>query len=252
MVDSHTHLHICKDDSAMLVADAAASGVTRMVTIGTDIESSKLALADAERFAAGGVYAAVGIHPNAATGFSDADAEQLLELGRHERCVAIGETGLDYFRQHAPHADQARAFRAQIEVARELGKPVVIHTREADEDTLALLDRHAEGIKVILHCFSMGARIDACLQHPDWWISFAGNVTYPANQALRDAAIKVPAARLLVETDAPYLAPQGMRGKPNRPANVVTTAEAVALERRVPYYELDLAVQEAAAAVFGW
>jgi TatD DNase family protein len=252
MVDSHTHLHICKDDSVGLVADAVASGVSRMVTVGTDIESSRLALDDAERFAASGVYAAVGIHPNSASGFTDADAEALLELGRHERCVAIGETGLDYFRDHAPHGDQARAFTAQITVARELGKPVVIHTREADDDTLALLDEHATGVKVILHCFSMGSRIDECLTHEDWWISFAGNVTYPANQPLRDAALKVPSERLLVETDAPYLSPQGLRGKPNRPVNVITTAEAVALERRVPYYELNTEVEAASAAVFGW
>jgi TatD DNase family protein len=252
MVDSHTHLHICKDDTAELVADAVASGITRMVTIGTDLESSREALADAERFAGSGVYAAVGIHPNSATGYSEADTEQLLELGRHERCVAIGETGLDYFREHAPHGDQARAFEAQIGVARELGKPVVIHTREADDDTLALLNTHADGVKVILHCFSMGSRIDECLEHKDWWISFAGNVTYPANQALRDAALKVPASRLLVETDAPYLSPQGLRGKPNRPVNVITTAEAVALERRVPYYDLNDEVEAASAAVFGW
>jgi TatD DNase family protein len=252
MVDSHTHLHICKDDSVALVADAVASGIERMVTVGTDVESSKIALNDAERFAASGVYAAVGIHPNSATGFSDADAEQLLELGRHERCVAIGETGLDYFRTHAPHGDQARAFEAQIAIARELGKPVVIHTREADDDTLALLNKHADGVKVILHCFSMGTRIDECLEHPDWWISFAGNVTYPANQPLRDAALKVPASRLLVETDAPYLSPQGMRGKPNKPVHVIATAEALALERRVPYYDLNTEVEAASAAVFGW
>ncbi len=252
MVDSHTHLHICKDDSVALVADAAAHGISHIVTVGTELESSEIALADAERFAHSGVYAAVGIHPNSATDFSDADAERLLELGRHERCVAIGETGLDYYRNHAPHADQARAFRAQIEIARELGKPVVIHTREADDDTLALLNQHADGVKVILHCFSMGSRIDECLEHDDWWISFAGNVTYPASQPLRDAALKVPASRLLVETDAPYLSPQGLRGKPNKPVNVITTAEAVALERRVPYYDLDKEVEAASAAVFGW
>lgn len=252
MVDSHTHLHICKPDSAELLASAASVGITKVVTVGTDIESSRVALADAERFAQQGVYAVVGIHPNSATAFTDADGERLLELARHPRCVAVGETGLDYFREHAPHADQARAFVAQIAIARELGKPVVIHTREADDDTLALLEEHAAGVKVILHCFSMAARIDQCLEHEDWWISFAGNVTYPRNQDLRGAALKVPAARLLVETDAPYLSPQTHRGKPNEPANVISTAEALALERRVSYYDFNSDVEAAAAAAFGW
>ncbi len=250
MIDSHTHLHICKPPDRELVLHALGEGVTRMVTVGTDIASSKLALEAAETFEQ--VHAAVGIHPNAATGFTDADAQALLELGAHPRCVAIGETGLDYYRDHAPHADQATAFRAQIEVARELGKPVVIHTREADEDTLGLLERHAQGVRVILHCFSMGSRVEQCLEHPDWWISFAGNVTYPKNEELRAAALRVPAQRLLVETDAPYLAPQGQRGKPNEPALVVQTAQLLALERRVSYHDFDQEVESAAQAVFGW
>jgi TatD DNase family protein len=209
-----------------------------------------VALAAAERFPE--VYAAIGLHPNEATGFGDADAERLALLAQHPRCVAIGETGLDYYREHAPHEDQARAFRAQIEIARRVGKPVSIHTREADDDTLAMLSEHAEGVKVILHCFSMDTRIDECLEHPDWFFSFAGNVTYPKNQGLREAMLKVPAGRLLVETDAPYLAPQPMRGKRNVPANVVHTAHALALGRRVSYHDFNREVEAAAAAVFGW
>ena len=250
MVDSHTHLHICKPPDEELVAAAVTSGVTRMVTIGTDIQSSRLALAAAERFPE--VYAAVGVHPNEATGFSDADYVALERLARHSRCVAIGETGLDYYRDHAPRDDQARAFSAQIEIAREAGKPLMIHTRAADDDTLAILDEHAAGLKVILHCFSMAARVDACLAHPDWWLSFAGNATYPKNEALRKAALEVPAERLLVETDAPYLSPQPLRGKPNSPANVVQTAQALALERRVSYDDFNVEVEAASAAVFGW
>ena len=128
----------------------------------------------------------------------------------------------------------------------------MIHTREADEDTLAILDEHAGDLKVILHCFLMGERIVECLEHENWWISFAGNSTYPRNAALREAAIRVPAGRLLVETDAPYLTPQPMRGKANTPANVVTTAEIIALERRVSYHDFDREVEAAAQAVFGW
>ena len=250
MVDSHTHLSSCEPPDDELVAGATAAGVTRLVTIGTGIDNSAQALAAAERFPE--VYAAVGVHPNDATGFSDADYTALRRLAQHPRCVAIGEIGLDYYREHAPHDDQARAFRAQIEVARELGKPIMVHTREADDDTHAILDAHAGGLKVILHCFSMAARVDECLAHPDWYFSFAGNVTYPKNEELRAAMLKVPAGRLLCETDAPYLSPQPLRGKRNVPANVVLTAQAIALERRLSYHDFNLEVEAAAAAVFGW
>jgi TatD DNase family protein len=132
------------------------------------------------------------------------------------------------------------------------GKPVVIHTRDADDDTIRLLEQHAGGMKVIIHCFSMASRIDECLAHEHWWISFAGNVTYPKNQDLRDAALRVPADRMLVETDAPYLSPQAQRGKPNSPALVAQTAQALALERRVSYHDFNVEVESAAQAVFGW
>jgi TatD DNase family protein len=250
LVDSHTHLHICEPPDEELVAAALAEGVTRMVTIGTDVESSEQALAAAERFP--GVYAAVGVHPNEATGFGDSAYAALERMAQHPRCVAIGETGLDYYREQASRQDQAVAFRAQIEIARAFHKPVVIHTREADDDTIGILVEHAQGVKVIIHCFSMGSRIDECLAHENWWISFAGNVTYPKNQDLREAALKVPATRLLVETDAPYLAPQSVRGKQNSPAWVVKSAQALALERRISYHDFNLEVESAAQAVFGW
>ena len=250
MVDSHTHLSSCGQPDDELVAAALETGVTRIVTIGTGIADSVEALAAASRFPE--VYAAVGLHPNEAAGCREADFAELAELARHPRCVAIGETGLDYYREHAPHDDQARAFRAQVEIARAAGKPLVVHTRAADEDTLAILDEHAGGLKVILHCFSMADRVDECLAHPEWFLSFAGNVTYPRNEDLRAAVLKVPAGRLLCETDAPYLAPVPLRGKRNMPANVVLTAQALALERRVSYHDFNLGVEAAAAAVFGW
>jgi len=250
VIDSHTHLARCEAPEEELVASARAAGVSRIVTVGTDVESSAQALAAAERFPE--VYAAVGVHPNDATAFGDADYVALERLARHPRCVAVGETGLDYYRDGAPREHQTRAFRAQIEIAREAGKPVVIHTREADEDTLAILERHAAGMRVILHCFSMATRIAECLEHPNWYISFAGNVTYPRNEALRAAMLEVPSTRLLVETDAPYLAPQPVRRERNTPANVVHTAQAIALARGVSYHQLEREVEAAAAAVFGW
>jgi TatD DNase family protein len=250
MIDSHTHLHLCEAPDAELVETAVAAGVSRMLTVGTDGPSCRAALAAAARFDE--VYAAVGRHPNAATGFDDADYAELQTQAADEHCVAIGETGLDYYRDGAPAEDQRRAFIAQIELARALAKPLVIHTRAADDETLALLDEHGAGVRVIIHCFSMSDRITECLAHPDWWISFAGNVTYPRNEALRDAALRVPAQRLLVETDAPYLSPQPRRGRPNVPAAVVLTAQALAITRRVEYAELESAVHASANAVFGW
>jgi len=250
VVDSHTHLDLCEPPDAELVAAASEAGVARIVTIGTTGASCRAALAAAQEFPQ--VYAAIGRHPNEATGFDDADLAELKALAAHEKCVAIGETGLDYYRDYAPREDQRRAFAAQIELARETGKPLVIHTRAADDDTLATLSRDARGLRVILHCFSLTERIDQCLAHEDWWISFAGNLTYPKATALRAAAVRVPERRLLVETDAPYLSPQPTRGNPNQPANVVATARALAIERRVPYGELETAIERAAAAVFGW
>ncbi len=250
MIDSHTHLQFCEAPDDELVAAAAAAGVTKMLTVGTTGASCRAALATAEDFPQ--VYAAIGRHPNEATGFDGADLAELVALAAHDKCLAIGETGLDYYRDYAPRADQERAFRAQIELARRIGKPLVIHTRNADDDTLAMLAAEADGIRVILHCFSMDDRIEECLEHENWWISFAGNVTYPKAGALRTACLRVPAERLLVETDAPYLSPQAVRGHANEPANVVHTARAIAIERRVPYEELEATIERSAAAVFGW
>jgi TatD DNase family protein len=227
-----------------------AAGVTRIVTVGTTSESCRAALAAAEEFEP--VYAAIGRHPNEAAGFNDAVLGELRDLAQHEKCVAIGETGLDYYRDYAPREDQQRAFASQIELAAELDKPVVIHTRAAEDDTLRALNERASEARVILHCFTMAARVRECLEHDHWWFSFAGNATYPKATDLRQAARLVPAARLLVETDAPYLAPQPVRGKPNQPAYVVHTARAVAEERGVPYSEFEATTECSAAAVFGW
>jgi TatD DNase family protein len=250
VVDSHTHLDLCEPPDASLVEAAVSEGVGRIVTVGTTGASCRAALAATEDFPQ--VYAAIGRHPNYATGFDDADLAELQALAAHPKCVAIGETGLDYYRDYAPRADQERAFEAQISLARETGKPLVIHTRAAEDDTLRMLSERADGVRVILHCFSMADRIEECLAHPDWFVSFAGNVTYPKSEALRLAALRVPAERLLVETDAPYLSPQVVRGKPNQPAYVAHTARALAVERRVPYEELETAVERSAADVFGW
>lgn len=249
MIDSHTHLHACAPDDAMLVAAADGAGVRRILTVGTDGASCRAALAAAERFPQ--VHAAIGRHPNEASGFDDADLAELRALAEHPRCAAIGETGLDFYRERAPRADQERAFAAQIALARETAKPLVIHTRAAADDTLATLRSHADGVAVVLHCFSMPAHLPECVER-GWWISFAGNVTYPGARELADAAERVPAERLLVETDAPYLTPQAVRSERNQPAFVVHTARFVAERRGVPYDDLAAQLERNAATVFGW
>ena len=255
MIDSHTHLFLCEGDEDELVAAAAGAGVVRMLTVGMNAETNAEAVASAERY--GAVFAAVGRHPNDATGFDDAAAMEIAELGRHEKVRAIGETGLDFYRDTAAKDDQRRAFAAQIEIAVELGLPIVIHARdpegesEAIDEIFATLDARAGDAPVILHCFSAPQRVGDAAER-GWYCSFAGNVTYPSAKELLFAAAKVPEDRILVETDAPYLAPQPMRGKRNQPAYVVETARAVAAERGVSYEELEQTVEANARALFGW
>jgi TatD DNase family protein len=249
MVDSHTHLDLCEPPNAELVAAAGEAGVTRMLTVGTVSASCRAALAAAEDFPQ--VYAAIGRHPNAARGFDDADLAELSALAAHERCVAIGETGLDFYRDEAPPEDQRRAFAAHIALARETGKPLVIHTRAAEQPTLDQLAAEADGVSVVMHCFSMPERLQECLDR-GYAISFAGNVTYKSAADLAQSARLVPQRALLVETDAPYLTPQPVRKERNQPAYVAHTAAFVAELRGESLAQLGAAVQANAARIFGW
>jgi len=249
MIDSHTHLDRGPAPEAELVAEARAAGLTRILTIGMDGRSCEAALAAADEHDE--VFAAVGRHPNEATGYDDSITDRLREFAQHPAVRAIGETGLDDYRDYAPRPDQERAFLAHMELARELGKPLVIHTRAAEDDTIAMLLEHAAGLEVVMHCFSMPDRLEECLDH-GWWISFAGNVTYPKATDLADAAERVPLERLLVETDAPYLTPQEVRKERNRPAYVVHTARFIAERRGIAYAELEAAVEANGVKLFGW
>jgi TatD DNase family protein len=249
VIDSHTHLDLCEPPNAQLVGAAEAAGVTRMLTVGIDGASCRAALAAAEDFPQ--VYASIGRHPNAARGFDDADLAELRALAAHHRCLAIGETGLDFYREGAPRADQERAFAAQIELARETSKPLVIHSRAAEEETLAQLAAEAEGVSIVMHCFSMPDRLRECLQR-GYAISFAGNVTYTRAGDLAGAAVAVPDDSLLVETDAPYLSPQAVRKEPNQPAFVTHTASFLAQLRGVTLDHLGAVLERNAARVFGW
>jgi TatD DNase family protein len=255
MIDSHTHLFLCDGEEDELVAAAAAAGVERMLTVGMDRQTNAAAVASAERHEA--VFASVGRHPNETSGFDDSAAAELLELGAHEKVRAIGETGLDFYRDYASPDEQRRAFAAQIEIAIELDLPIVIHARDQEGETSAIdeifatLDARAGDQPVVLHCFSAPQRVGDAAER-GWYCSFAGNATYPSAKDLLFAAAKVPAERILVETDAPYLAPQPLRGKRNQPAYVVETARAVAAVRGVSYEELERTVEANARALFGW
>ncbi|HTA05985.1 MAG TPA: TatD family hydrolase [Solirubrobacteraceae bacterium] len=250
MIDSHTHLDLCEPSDAELVEAAYAAGVTRILTVGIDGASCRAALAAAEAFPQ--VYAAIGRHPNAAKGFDGADLAELRALAAHERCLAIGETGLDFYRDSAPpREDQERAFAAQIELARETGKPLVIHSRAAESETLAQLAAEADGVQVVMHCFSMPERLHECVER-GYVLSFAGNVTYKSAADLAEAAALAPEDRLLIETDAPYLTPQVVRKQRNQPAFVAHTLAFIAEQRGVAVAELNATVERNAARVFGW
>jgi TatD DNase family protein len=249
VIDSHTHLDKCEGTPAELVARALEAGVKKMLSVGTDSNSCRAALAAAEAFPQ--VYAAVGHHPNNAKGFDDADLAELKALAAHPRCMAIGETGLDFYRDYAPREDQERAFSAQIALAREANKPLIIHTRAAEEATLTQLAREAQGVSVVMHCFSMPEHLDECLERGHA-ISFAGNVTYKSAQDLALAARRVPEDRLLVETDAPYLTPQKVRKHKNEPAFVAHTLNFLEELRGAAHSELEAATEATAARVFGW
>jgi TatD DNase family protein len=249
VVDTHCHLDSCKPPDGELVARARQAGVGRMATVGMDGPSIGRALAAAREHE--GVVAIVGRHPHNAEEFGQADLEEIERAVADPLARAVGETGLDYYRDRAPREDQRRAFEAQLELAGRLGLPAVIHSRAAEADTFAMLAEHADRVTVILHCFSAPGRLEDAVER-GYLCSFAGNVTYKNNGDLQAAARDVPEHLLLVETDSPYLAPMPLRGKPNEPANVQLTAEFVAELRDVGYGELDATVERNAARVFGW
>jgi TatD DNase family protein len=256
VVDTHAHLGVCEPDGGELVAIARRSGVRRILTVGMDESSNREAIAAAEEHDE--VFASVGRHPNSAAGFDTAAAADVERLANHELVRAIGETGLDYYRDTSPRDAQRDAFRAQIAIARRAGLPLVIHlrdqagTHDAMDDTFATLAAEAGGVTVILHCCSVPPdRVGEAVER-GWYCSFAGNVTYPKSDDLRETARRVPDDLLLVETDSPFLAPQSVRGKPNQPANVVEVAELLAAERGVSYVDLEATVEANAARIFRW
>jgi TatD DNase family protein len=247
VIDTHAHLDGCEAAPEELLARAGEAGVDRVIAIGSGIESSRASLAIADR--ENGVFAALGIHPHQAGG-PEATPGSLAELETllaHERAVAVGETGLDFYRDWAPRDDQRSLFSAQLELAAELGKPVVIHNRDADSELGTML-ADFDGT-VILHCFSSPGLLGTALER-GYYVSFAGNVTFSKASELREAARLIPADRILAETDSPYLAPEPRRGRPNEPANVVHTVAALANARAEDVSELAAQIDANATEAF--
>lgn len=238
MIDTHAHLG---DDAPEVLERARAAGVTRVIDVATSVAAARPTIERTTRF--DGVYACIGVHPHEAG--DPGDLDELRELLEHPRVVAVGETGLDYFRDYAPRDAQARLFDSQLALARAVGKPVVIHTRAADDDTRDRLLAH-DG-PVVLHCFSSPELLEPALER-GWYISLAGNVTYKNAYDLRAAVRRVPHDRLLAETDSPYLAPQPVRGKRNEPAYVAHTYDVLA---ELHGEEIRAQIVSNAEAVFG-
>jgi TatD DNase family protein len=246
VTDSHAHLDACEEPASTLVERAHAAGVTRIVTIGTGIDSCRAALAIADEQE--GVFAALGIDPHQAASPEAGRLGELRELLSHPNVVAVGETGLDTVRRYATSLEQRRLFDEQLALADEFSLPVVVHSREAADETAEALAPFRGS--VILHCFSSPELIPVALER-GYYVSFAGNATYPKAQELRDAASALPPDRILVETDSPYLAPQPVRGRPNEPAHVVHTIAALAAARGDTVECLAERTHDNAAAAFG-
>ena len=249
--DSHSHLDLIEEDTGALVASAREAGVSPIITIGITISSSVEALKAAT--AHKGVYASVGIHPNDTEELAGDELDRLAELATSsDRVVAIGETGLDYYRERASGRRQQDAFRAQIRLAKRIGKPVIVHDREAHEDALRVLAEEAGGeVPVILHCFAGGREVlEECVKR-GYYISFAGPITFKKSEAARELSRLVPDDRLLCETDSPFLSPEPFRGRPNVPARVVYVAATLAQARSITPEEMEAMLARNASAAFG-
>ncbi len=224
-VDTHCHLFLMQVEPSVAVEAARRVGVDRLICVGVDVETSVRSLEIADTVA--GVFATAGMHPHDASSFDAAASARLEELLHDPRVVAVGECGLDYFRMHSPADAQHRVLRAHAGWSKESGKPMVVHVRDAWPDVLRILDEESAD-RVVIHCFSGDVEVARECAGRGYHLSFAGNITYPKNVHLREAAAAVDAARLLIETDSPFLAPQVLRGRENGPHNVVHTAAAIA------------------------
>jgi TatD DNase family protein len=252
MIDTHCHLTDPRLSEQLddVIERARGAGVARMITVGTDLEDDRAAIALCR--GREDVRCVVGIHPNYTQDATLADVQVLRELQKDGSVVALGEMGLDYFHRFADRGHQARLFEAQLGLATEVGRPVVIHSREAIDDTLAIM-RGFPGVRAVFHCFTGTVEEAERILAAGYWISFTGPVTYKKNDALREVVRQMPIDRLMVETDAPYLSPEPKRSqKTNEPALVMYTAAKVAEVRGIVLDELDRVTTENAVRFFGW
>lgn len=242
LVDSHCHLdYAAAEDRPEIIARARRAGVATMLTISTKLSEFLTVLGIAEGDP--DIWCSVGVHPHEAATEPGDDSARLVALARHPKVVGIGETGLDFYYEHSPRAEQTASFRAHIAAARETGLPVIVHTRDADPETAAIL-RTEKPPKGVIHCFSSGRELAEISLEIGFYISLSGIVTFKTAQALRDIARDLPLDRLLIETDAPYLAPVPLRGKKNEPAFIVHTAKLLAELRGISVAELARATSD--------
>ncbi|WP_086668362.1 TatD family hydrolase [Lentzea kentuckyensis] len=253
VIDAHTHLDACgavdAADVAVLMDRANAAGVSHVITVADDLKAARWA-AEASTWDPR-VYAAVAVHPTRTSSFGDAEKAELERLAAFDRVVAIGETGLDYYWDYSPPAAQHEAFRWHIDLSKRVGKPLMIHDRDAHEDILKVLDSEGAPSTVVFHCFSGDADFARRCVDAGYVLSFAGPVTFKNARALREAAQLVPQDQLLVETDAPFLTPHPYRGRPNEPYCVNYTVRDLATLRGEDLSELCSAVTRTAQRVFG-
>lgn len=249
-IDTHAHLEMeaFDGDREAVIARAAAAGLTAIITVGTTLPDCEKAVSLAALHPL--VHAAVGIHPHEASGFDAGSREALRALAGRPKVVAIGEIGLDFFYDHSPRELQLRYFEEQLDLAEELGLPVIIHDREAHAETVAILRERRGRLRGVLHCFSGDLAMARECVALGFHLSVAGPVTYPKADQLRAVAREIPAERLLVETDAPYLAPQPHRGRRNEPAYVVETARRLAEIRGMSPGELERLTETNARRLF--
>jgi TatD DNase family protein len=228
VVDTHCHLFLVDRQPSLVVEAAREAGVDRLICVGVDPETSARSLEMADSIA--GVFATAGMHPHDAQLFDAAAGARIEELLHDPRVVAVGECGLDFYRMRSPVEAQVRTLKVHIALSNESGKPLVVHVRDAWPEVLRVLDEGSAD-HVVIHCFSGDAAIARECAARGYWVSFAGNVTYPKNEHLRRAARAVDIDRILVETDSPFLAPQKLRGRDNEPANVILAIEEIARVR---------------------
>lgn len=245
--DSHCHLHLSDDHPAEVIRRARAVGVSDVVTVGIDVASSKRAVEIASEHS---VWASVGIHPNSAGDWTDDAAAAIESLVRDERVVAVGESGLDFYRDAAARELQHDAFRAHIALAKDHDKALIVHTRDSVDQALDVLEEQRPPERVVFHCWSGDHDSLKRALALGAWVSFAGNVSFPSAAALRDASVRVPEARLLIETDSPFLSPVPFRGKPNEPQRVVEVGRAVAAARGTTVDEIAAITRSSAHKLF--